>query len=61
MRKIIIEIEYDNDLIKAEHIKRSTEVFTVDNGRLMIVRLPELDPLNDIRFKDVYEPKHAAA
>lgn len=61
MRKIVIEIEYENDNVSAKDIGYFTEVFKTDHGRLMLVPLPELDPNIDIQFKDVYEPKHAAA
>lgn len=61
MRRIVIEIEYENENVSAKDIGGSTEVFKTDHGRLMLVPLPELDPNNDIQFKDIYEPRHAAA
>ena len=59
MRKIVIEIEYENDRITAKHVSDCMEFLKYEGGTTLLLYLPELDPAHDVEFKDVYIPKHA--
>lgn len=59
MKKIIVEIEYENDRITAKHVSDCMEFLKYEGGTTLLLYLPELDPAHNVKFKDVYIPKHA--